>query len=74
MLRSTYCKRETGPEAVRHWAAGKVSGPQGEPLQQIDELGPLSRLPRAVVGRVLPYLTGYGDGERVDSSSEAPQR
>jgi type II secretory pathway component PulK len=71
MLAAGYRKPETGPDAAPHRATDKDSVPRHEPFQHINELVLLPRLPRAVVDRVLPYLTVYGGGELAGSNSEA---
>jgi hypothetical protein len=71
MLTARYRKPATGADAAWQGATYKSSGPQREPFQRINELGPLPRLLRGVVDRVLPYLTVYSGGELDGGSSEA---
>jgi hypothetical protein len=71
MRAATERRPETGPAAALRRAAGFSRAPRREPIQPVDELGPLPRLPRAVGDRVLPYLTVYGGGELAGSNSEA---
>ncbi len=71
MLTATDREPETGPAAALRRATGKSQAPRRDPFQPVEELGLLSRLPRAVVDRVLPYLTGYGGGALAGSSTKA---
>jgi type II secretory pathway component PulK len=71
MLTATDRKPEIGAAAALRRAAGKSRAPRRDPFRPVDELGLLSRRPRALVDRVLPYLTVYGAGKLAGSSSEA---
>ena len=64
---------DTDSEAALYAAAGKTYGPRHGPFQDPNELGLVTGIPEAVVGRVLPYFTVYSGKAAVNVVSAPPQ-